>query len=58
MVGSSLIRGKRVIERLNGHNVRVVLPGKKLSYEEGTRRMIELFKKIKASKPSQIPNQQ
>ena len=51
MVRSSLIPGKRVTKKLNGRYVTVVLPGKKLSYEEGTRKMIELFKKIKASKP-------
>jgi len=46
----SFLRGKRVREKLNGHYVTVILPGKKLSYEEGTRRMIELFRKIKESK--------
>lgn len=50
MVRSSLIKGKRVTKKLNGHYVTVVLPGKKLSYEEGTRRMIELFKSIGGSK--------
>lgn len=52
MAKGFVIPGKRVREKLNGHYVSVILPGKKLSYEEGTRRMIELFKKIKASKPA------
>ncbi len=47
MPRSSLIRGRRVTEKLNGRYVTVVLPGKKLSYEEGTRRLIELFKQVK-----------
>ena len=52
MTKGFVIPGKRVREKLNGHYVTVILPVKKLSYEEGTRRMRELFKKIKESKPT------
>jgi len=42
-----VIPGKRIREKLNGHYVTVILPGKKLSYEEGTRKLIELFKQVR-----------
>lgn len=43
----SFLRGKRVVEELNGRRFTVILPGKKLSYEEGTEKLIELFKRVK-----------
>jgi len=40
------LKGKRVKRRLNNHTITVILPGKKISYEEGMKKMREIADKI------------
>jgi len=44
---SEFLKGKQVKRKLNRHTVTVILPpGKKISYEEGVKRMKEIAEKL------------
>jgi len=45
MPKESGLKGKRVIERLNGHEVVVVVP-EKVDYEEGKKKLIAALKQL------------
>ncbi len=47
MAMRSFLHGKRERKKLNGHFVTVIVPDKKLSYEEGVKRIEELLGRIK-----------
>lgn len=47
MARKSFLRGRRERRRINGHYVTVIVPDKKLSYEEGVKRIQELARKFR-----------
>lgn len=47
MVDKPFLNGKREVKKLNRHYVTVIVPDKKLSYEEGTKKIEELIKQVK-----------
>ena len=50
MVEVDFLEGKTKIRRLNNHDVVVVVPSKRISYEEGSRKLDAMFAKIRKRK--------
>ncbi len=50
MAEVDFLEGKTKVRRLNNHDVVVVVPSKRISYEEGSRKLDEMFAKIRKRK--------
>ncbi len=46
MEKTDILEGKEEVRQLNGHRVVVVVPNKRISYEEGVKRLEKLFERI------------